>query len=277
MIEALTQSILNMYARCPYQVYLRYVKNIIIPPGVAARKGSSVHSGIEHNYRHKIEKGEPASIDEVQDATRDKFTTLIKDEGVWFNKKDIPQKNEILNESLNESLCSSTFHHTHIAPSEKEIALVEERLYADVGVGMPISGKPDVAVDRSLKDIKTSKKRWPKGRENEEIQVSIYRILLRENGFGDLPADFVILSNMKNGPKDENTLWDNELKVCGEIRKGNDTPEYEQSVLLRIKIVSKLIKQGDFPPSYPGSWWCSPSWCGWFGMCPYVKGRKIFT
>jgi len=275
MITELTQSIINMTTRCGYQTYLRYIKGIIIPPGVAARKGSSTHSGIEHDYRHKIETGELAPLDEVKDATNDTFKRLIKDEGIWFTEDELPDKNKILNEKLNESIACAEFYHSNIIPIDKEIALVEKRLYADIGAGMPISGKPDVVTDGRLRDIKTGGKRWAKDRENEEIQPPIYRILLRENGFGDLPAEYIIMTNMKNGPKDDTCIWDNNLKVCGDIREANNSPEYEQSLVLRVKVIAEMIKKGDFPPAYPGAWWCGKKWCGYFSICKFVKGRII--
>ena len=75
-ITELTQSSINMFSRCSAQFEYRYVKNIIIPPGVAARKGSSVHKSAEYNYRHIVEKGNPAPLDEVKDLARDTFVNL---------------------------------------------------------------------------------------------------------------------------------------------------------------------------------------------------------
>lgn len=276
-IESLTQSLVNMYARCGHQVYLRYVKGIIIPPAVAARKGSSVHSSAEHDYRHKLNTGEYAPLDEVKDATRDKFMELVTEEGVWLNKDEEADKNTILNTALNESLSMAEFHHTKFAPVDDKIAFIEKRLTADIGLDLPLSGKPDYVLDGTIKDIKTSGKRWVKGREEEEIQAPMYKILLNKNGFGDLPFEFRIMTNMINGPKDVDCIWDNNLKVCGDVREGNNTPEYVESLKYRLKSISQMIKHGDFPPAYPGAWWCGSSWCGYFSICPYVKGRKIFT
>lgn len=264
-----------MTTRCGYQTYLRYVKGIVIPPGVAARKGSSVHAGIEHNYRHRIEAEEQAPLDEVLDVTNETFKRLIKEEGVWFSDDDLPEKNNILTEKLNESISMAHFYHEDIAPNDQEIALVEERLYADIDAGMPICGKPDVVADGKLRDVKTSGKRWPKGREEEEIQPVMYGILLRENGFGNVPAEYYIMTNMKNGPKDDNCIWNGELKVCCDIREADTSKSSEEALIARIRTVADMIHKGAFPPAYPGAWWCSPQWCGYFGMCKYVKGRVI--
>lgn len=275
MSLALSQSILNMASKCGHQVYLRYVKNIIIPPGVAARKGSSVHAGIEHDYRRKVETGNYAPLDELMDVTNETFKALIMDEGVWLNKNDQADKENILNTALTESLASAGSYHENVAVHGDKVAMIEEQLTADIGIGADISGKPDVVVDGKLRDIKTAGKRWVKGREEEEIQPVIYRMLIRENGHGDVGAEFCVLTNMKNGPKDTDCTWDSERKVCIDKREANTTPEYEQSVIERVKTVHLQFEAGIFPPAYPGSWWCSPDWCGWFSICKYAKGRKI--
>ena len=146
---------------------------------------------------------------------------------------------------------------------------------ADIGSGVEISGKPDVVVDGKLRDIKTGGKRWAKGREEEEIQPVVYRILIRENGYGDVGAEFCVLTNIKNGPKEDDCTWDAERKVCIDKREANTSPEYEQSVIARIQTVHQQFEAGIFPPAFPGSWWCSSLWCGYAGICKYFKGRKI--
>ena len=276
MITALSQSIVNMTLRCGQQTYFRYVKNIIIPPAVAARKGSGTHAGIEHDYRTKIKSGELAPLNEVKDATRDKFMKLVKDEGVWMNPEEQADKQTILNTALNESLASAEFYHINFAPYDDEIQLSEQKLSADIGLSMPLEGTPDVVVDSCLRDIKTSGKRWAAGRENEEIQPAFYRILLKENGYGDVPGEFIILTNMKRGPqKGEACVWDDNLKVCGDRREANNSPDFIESTKARIEIVAKQIIAGNFVPAHPSCWWCSPNWCGFFGICPYAKGRKL--
>lgn len=276
MISELTQSMINMFSRCAAQFENRYIKGIIIPPGVAARKGSSVHRGAEHNYRHIVDTGEPAPVDEVQDVTHDEFMRLVKEEGVWLADDEVPEKEQILTTSMDEAIAASRFYHQQFAPLDHEIGLVEERLYADIGCGIPISGKPDVVCDGRIPDLKTSGKRWVTGREDLEIQPTMYRILCRENGLGELPFEYRILVNMKNAPKGDNCIWDKETGVCGEIRPAERTAEHEESLKARIVTVKSMLDAGNFPPAFPDTWWCSPKWCGYFSKCKYTKGRKLF-
>jgi len=275
VITELTQSSIGMFFRCAAQFEKRYVNGIIIPPGVAARTGSGVHAGAEHNYRSVVDNGEPAPLDEVQDVTHDRFVKLVVDEGCWFSGDEVSEKKRILGEGLDSAIAMSTFYHQQFAPLDREIALVEERLYADLGFGIPVSGKPDLIADGVLRDIKTSGKRWAAGREDEEIQPTLYRMLLRDNGFGNLPAEYRIITKSKKAPKDNAAIWDEKTGVCGEIRRAERTPEHEKALKARVKTMVDMLSAGTFPPSSPGTWWCSPKWCGYHSICPYVKGKII--
>jgi CRISPR/Cas system-associated exonuclease Cas4 (RecB family) len=264
-----------MFLRCPAQFEKRYIHNMIIPPGVSARKGTSVHTGAEHNYKHVVSKGEQAPLDEVQDATHDEFMRLVKDEGVWFSPDELPEKEKILYKSLDESIQSATFYHKTFAKEDKEIALVERRLKASIPNGdMILSGKPDVVADGKLIDIKTAGKRWNPHREDYEIQPTIYKLLLRENGFGDLDAEYRVITNASRKPKSKGVIWDDETKVCGDVRKAERTKEHELGLYATIDVITKMLDKGMFPPAPPSSWWCTPKWCGYFSLCPYVSGRK---
>lgn len=71
MIEELTQSMINMFYRCGAQFENRYIKGIKRPPGVATKKGTGTHAGVEYGYNKKIETGEFPPEDEVADAAHD--------------------------------------------------------------------------------------------------------------------------------------------------------------------------------------------------------------
>jgi hypothetical protein len=272
MITELTQSLIGGMSRCAYQVYLRQIKGIIIPPGIAARKGSSVHSGAEHAHRVKMETGKVAPLDEVTDATRDSFTKLITEEGVLLTPEDNENKNEVLNSSLNEAVSSVSMYHKHIVPTLDKIGMVEERLYADIGIGIPISGKPDLVADGAIRDLKTAGKRWSEGDEQKELQPDFYRLLLIKNDLPDLPFKYCKLSNLKNPPKNagDNVTYDAEYGVCLDQRQTVRNDETANKLILRVKAVADMIKAGNFPPADPSGWICSPTWCGYYGICKYV-------
>jgi len=267
---------INMYYRCGHQFYLRHIKGTKRPPGIAARKGTGTHAGVEYGYNQKIATGELPPEDEVADAAHDAYVKAVKEEGVWLTPEEKAEAKALLGKGLDESIGCARFYRRIVAPTDKEIALVEERLFADIGVGIPISFKPDVVVDGKLRDVKTAGKRWPKGREDGEIQPTLYRMGLREHGFGDLNAEFVVLSNVKNKPKDDKEiLFDEDLCVIGDPRPTERTHEHEEALKLRIHNMMESINKGVFLPAHPEMYTCSPSWCGYYDICPYMKGRKV--
>ena len=277
MIEELTQSSVGMFYRCGHQFYQRYIRGIIIPPGIAARKGSSVHTGAEVNYRHRIETGEPVPIDVVEDATADEYKRLVKDEGVWMNDDELPESKQMIAAGHEQAIAIAGFYHTNLAPTDKKIALIEERLFADLGVGIPVSGKPDVVADGKLIDIKTANSRWAKGKEDLQIQPTVYRMLLRANDFGELDPEYRIMVNMTNGPKTtgDGVIWSPGTGVCCDIRPAHRNELHEADLIHRIKSMVACVNAGLFHPAEPDHWICSPKYCGYWGSCVYNKARVI--
>ena len=267
-ITEITQSLLNSMAKCPAQVYYTRVKGIHIPPGIAARRGSATHKGAEVIHRVKADKGIIPPEDFATDAVRDEYMRLVTEEGVFLTPEEQENKNEVLNEGLNDAVSSVKVYRRHIAPILNEIALIEERLFADVGVGIPLSGKPDVIADAVNTDLKTGK-RWSVGNEHLTLQPTVYRLLLKHNGFGPLPSRYVILSPMKKGPKDESLIFED--GICVDVRDTDRTDAQEEKLIHRCAAVASMLKKGDFPPGPPDQWWCTPKFCGLYGtICKYV-------
>jgi len=81
-MEAITQSMLGMFLRCPHQFERRYLRGEIIPPGIAARRGSATH--------------EDLPVGDLRDAARDHYVRLVKEEGVFISKDQLPEKEKLL-------------------------------------------------------------------------------------------------------------------------------------------------------------------------------------
>jgi len=71
-----------MMQRCPAQWYYRYRMGLKVPPSAAMSLGSSVDTGISHNYEQKVESHEDMAIDDVLDAFSTDFEAR-KDETAW--------------------------------------------------------------------------------------------------------------------------------------------------------------------------------------------------
>jgi len=279
MIEAITQSIVNQIGRCPVQFEFRHIKGLIVPPGVAARKGSAAHKGAEIAHRYRVDHNNAnPPVELIQDTTRDEFLRLVNDEGVIIPKEDlyVEGKNKILANAQDQAiLLAKSYVENYLTNWVDKIALFEKRLYADVGIGIPISGKPDLVADGINNDVKTSGMRWTDGAERFEVQPTMYRLLLRENGFGVLDSRYTVLTNMSNGPAKnihDGTIWDTENRVCIDVLDTERTDEDEKKLIYKLEIYIEMIEKGLFPPCRQGkgSWWCSPRYCGYYSMCKYT-------
>ena len=105
MIRSIHQSMINTWLRCGVQFERRYLLGDIIPPGVAARRGSAGHKGADLNARNMIEHdGQIMPLDSLQDAVRDEFVRLVKEERVFIPQAQLSAKNAILNDNLNQAV-----------------------------------------------------------------------------------------------------------------------------------------------------------------------------
>ena len=125
MITNITQSMINQLGKCPAQFEFRYAKNIIIQPGAAARKGSSVHKGAEAAHRYKVEHGVNPPNELIKDTTNDEFMRLVNDEGVMIDKEDLMTmgRDRILGKAKDQAIELAASYNTHYLPSVHKIAL----------------------------------------------------------------------------------------------------------------------------------------------------------
>jgi hypothetical protein len=259
MIESLSQSAMNMWDRCGEQFRRRYIDDEIVPPGIAARIGTGVHKGAEVNHKAKrtTRTDEPLSV--VQDAARDGYVQACQ-QGVFFAPDEVAGAMKTLAAGVDITTNLAKLYHKSLAPKIQP-AIVEERLTLEVeGLWLPFSGIVDVYTeDDWLPDLKTADKKWANGRADTETQATIYNELVAER-IGHYPSkiSFEVFTKSKM-----------------EHHSFETTREHGDWLILveKAKLMLKSIQAGIFPPAQPGSWICSPAWCGWFFSCPYISVR----
>lgn len=260
MIEFLTKSMLGMHSRCQAQFERRYINNEIIPPGIAARQGSGVHKGAEVNHRHKLHSKQDLPLDVIQDAARDHYVYLVKEEGVFIPPDKISEKNKLLAEGLDNTVKLTHLYVNELAPQIHPV-LVEERLYLSLPDIIPLNGQLDVYTEENwLPDLKTTSKSKSQREADISLDLTMYAGLAAYH-LGKWPerVSLEVLVNAKE-PKHQSL----------ESKRG---PEDFGILLNRVKVVSAQIKTGLFPPCDPGSWVCSPMWCGYYKSCKYAVRR----
>lgn len=260
MIDFLTKSMLGQFARCPAQFERRYINNEIIPPGISARQGSGVHKGAEVNHLQKIASRKDLPLDVIQDAARDHYVSLVKNEGVFISKSEVGETQKLLAAGLDNTVRLAKLYTEELAPTIQPV-MAEERLFFDCQ-GIPLSGQLDVLTeDDRLPDLKTASKSKSQSEADVSIDLTMYAGLVA-NHIGKWPEEVSldVLVNSKE-PK---------LQILRSTRGPKDWLVFME----RVKVVWAQIHTGLFPPCEPNSWICSPKWCGYFESCRYSMKRR---
>ncbi len=256
MIKSIHKSHLGMFLRCPQQFERRYINGEIIPPGIAARRGSATHKAAEINHLQKITTREDLPIDTLQDAARDEYVRLVKVEGVFIPKDQISEKDKLLAAGLDASTRLTKLYRETLAPAIQPI-LAEKFLEIDAGLELPMAGTIDVLTEENwLPDLKTADKSKGVNEANNSLQLTFYAGLVADY-IGKWPdkVSLEILVNTKE-PKLQSL----------ETKRG---PQHWRNLLLRVQLMIAQINTGLFPPCSPDFWSCSPNWCGYFWSCKY--------
>jgi hypothetical protein len=260
-MKAITQSMLGMFLRCPHQFERRYLRGEIIPPGIAARRGSATHKAAQLNHEQKLHSQADLPASDLQDAARDHYVHLVKDEGVFIPKDQIAEKDKLLATGLDAAVRLTKLYRESLAPTIHPV-LVEEKLTLDVGLDLPLQGTIDVlTTDNWLPDLKTAdRSRGPKDADHS-LQLTFYAGLVAQHT-GQWPKriSLEVLVNNKE-PK---------LQSLPTTRG----PAEWTNLLLRIELMLAQIHTGLFPPCDPDAWICSPQWCGYFWTCKYALKRR---
>jgi len=264
MIDSIHQSSLSTALRCGEQFRRRYIDGEIIPPGVAAGRGTGVHEANRVNLTQKIKSGKDLSLDDLQDACRDGYMKAFRN-GVYMTKEDEPAKSRILNDGLNDALRCTKIYRDNVAP-EIEPVSVEDPFEIDVGLPLNLAGTVDIQRKRIINDLKTTSMKWPEDRIKNEIQPIFYSFVKEyiEKERPEFRYDILIARRGKDGnPTSEDYQ---PLKLTATDKDYN-------ALFAKISVFLKMLEAGIFPPCNPSDWVCSPKWCGYYATCIY-RGNK---
>ena len=265
-IKALHQSSTNTALRCGEQFRRRYVEGEIIPPSIAAGRGTGVHKGNDANLKQKIQSKEDLPLSDIKDATRDGFLFAFRN-GVYVPREERSATKRLLNEGLNDALRCAEVYTEQVAPKIQPIAVEQKFLIKVQDLPLPLAGTMDYQEKPLVGDIKTSTRTWAKDREKKEIQPIFYS-LVHENEKGVRPTfryDVLIARRGKNGPTSTDYQ---ELTV-------NPTDNDYMALFFKLRLVCDMIEKGIFVPANPTSWWCDEKWCGYWHTCPYVGNEPL--
>ncbi len=260
MIDSIHQSMVNTWLRCGVQFERRYINGEVIPPGIAARRGSATHKGAEINNKNLVILGESLPLDDLRDATRDEYMRLVKEEGVFIPSEQKSEANALLNDGLNQSLSSIEKYYTDVAPIIKPIG-AEAYVKADIGLDLPIAGTIDLSEKNRIRDMKIKGRADNQEWADREIQPSFYYELFNAL-YGYYPDEFI---------------YDEIVPLKTKTNYVQIPTKRDREALERWKLYLRAflrdLNAGIFRPAEPGHFLCSEKWCGYFKSCPYARGR----
>ncbi|MGC2434821.1 MAG: PD-(D/E)XK nuclease family protein [Desulfobaccales bacterium] len=222
------------------------------PPGIAARRGSATHKAAQLNHEQKLHTQEDLPPGDLQDAARDYYVRLIKEEGVFIPKDQIAEKDSLLAKGLDAAVRLTKLYRETLAPAIWPV-LVEEQLTMDAGLDLPLRGTIDVlTADQWLPDLKTAEKSKGAKEADYSLQLTFYAgLVAQRTGAWPQRISLEILVNNKE-PK---------LQSLPTTRGPADWT----NLLLRIHLTLTQIQTGLFPPATPAPGSAAPSGAATFG------------
>ncbi|MEE9356463.1 MAG: PD-(D/E)XK nuclease family protein [Methylococcaceae bacterium] len=262
----LHSSMLETLEKCGVQFEYRYVKGIIIPPGVAMLTGSSVHDLQDAELTHKVETGKLFTAEQVRDTTRDAFERRW-DEGVMLTReeRELGLKH-VKGETADLAVVLGELYHEQIAPDiiprSKDHIEWPWILEMD-GYPYNLAGTTDVISQNLFRDLKNLKTTPNQKAVDSSLQYTIYGLAF-ETFFG-LPAKGIQDTIVK-------------LKTPKVVQIETCRTETDYEVLYNhLERFSLILEKGVFTPASGNAWWCGPDWCGYTEICPYFRGHKQFS
>jgi hypothetical protein len=253
---------LDMICRCGEQYRRRYGEKEIIPPGIAAIKGTGLHRGAALNFKQKIASHRDLPETEIVNASVDAFDANIHGGFVLTPDEESAGVSRVIGRARDDVAQFARLHAAEVAPRYQPV-YVEERVRIPLpGATHDLLGVIDMGDDRNrVVDHKTSGKRKNRSEVDTSIQLTVYaaghRIIT-----GSLP-DEVRLEVMVKSKSD--------IGPSRQVLRGTRGPEDFQSLAHRVNAVVRTIESGAFMPAVPGSWYCSATWCGYWRTCRFVQ------
>jgi hypothetical protein len=251
-----------MALRCGEQFRRRYIGGEVIPPSIAAGRGTAVHKANKVNLKAKVVGKRDLPLADLQDVTRDAYVQTFQSAGVYIPKEELPAKERLLNDGLNDALRCTKIYKEEVAPQINPVE-IEKPFEIDVGLDLPLAGRMDYQEEPRVGDIKTTSLKWQENRIEKEIQPVFYSYVHeKETGIRPEFVYHILIArrNKKGAPTSEGY----------QIQKLKPSMQHYKALFAKLELMIRMLKTGVFPPTNPTNWVCSPKWCGYWHTCEYV-------
>jgi hypothetical protein len=252
--------------RCDFRHDYKYVQRIPepyrTPPQV---RGSAVHEGQRLQMRRKVEIQELPTPEEVRDVTADAF------EREWAGG-DIRLSDDEMADGLarvkahqkDAAVALSGLYRATVAPAVNPIGFERRISVKPKDMDVTLTGTLDV-IDSTpdgemVRDLKTAEKAPPQHEARYSPQLTHYG-LLRLAETGALPPLYQL-----------DVVWRTPKTLTTDYRPLRTTRDMTDmhTWIARLNLAIERVKKGVLRPAVAGrDWWCSPTACGYWEMCPF--------
>lgn len=253
---SLRTSLVKTYLRCPAQCLFRYFKGLVVLPKSFITMGTCTHVTAEHANKYKKAKGKEEKVSTLQDVFHESWKE--KSKNTQFTKEEKPA--DLEHEGVKKLI--PTYHEKIY--KRVEPLYVEESFKLDIDDHLRITGTLDlVETDNMIRDLKT-KGRSPQWDEAiKSFQGKSYRSGFKAK-FGKAPEGFILDCLVR-------TQEPKVVTTKPVAYKDSDHLEFIET----CKQVASCIRQGIFYPKREGNYFCSPTSCGYWGICTKGEWRKL--
>lgn len=262
MREHLSSTQIDMMSLCGEAYRRRYIEGEKIAPGVAMLIGSGTHLGAEINFKQKIDSHKDLPASDIVDIAVSGFEDIVE-EGVEFDETETKRGTSIVIAEAKDTVAAlAGLHAAEQAPDYQPVAVEKEILIPMPGAPFDMLGYVDLIDNqRRVTDFKTAGKSKPKDEADKSTQLTVYAASFLIDT-GELPAEVRLDTLVKTKtPK---------RQVLSSTRTNADV----QALVHRVNAAINTIESGAFMPASPGSWKCSPKWCGYWSTCKFVNSER---
>jgi hypothetical protein len=254
---------LDMYCRCPAQWEFRYAKGLVIPPGIALLQGTGFHRGAEGNLRQKIESHSDLPAKEIVDMAVAAFDAELH--GGYSLSEDEASIGSatVIGEARDKLAQIAEVHALEQAPDYQPVAVEHRQLIIFPSASHDLLTITDLRDDQKrVTDFKTAARKKPEASIHGDLQLTIYAAAYKIDT-GEMPSEVRqdVVTKTKTPAR--------------QVLRSERTVADFQALVHRVNVILHSIQAGSFPPCSPGSWNCSPKWCGYFMQCPYVNSERL--
>lgn len=260
----LSFSSIDMHEKCAVQWKFRYIDGLKIPPGIAMHIGTGTDKGMQHNFGQKIDSHIDLPAPQIVEAAVAGFETSITTQDVLLTaEEESVGKEKVVGQAKDLVASLAGVHAAEQAPDYQPVFVQHKATIEFPGASHDLLGYIDLIDDSDIvTDFKTAGKKKPQGDVDTSLQLTIYAAAFRRE-FGQLPQAVQLDTLVKTKKPGRQLLTSTRSE--GDI----------QVMLNRLNVTIASIQSGIFTPAPVGSWNCSPKWCGYFPICPYVSQERI--